>query len=212
MHVGHGRGAALGDSLALILAHLGHRVTREFYINDAGTQVQMLGESVRARALEKQGQPLQLPEQGYHGDYLIPVAEAYLTAHPSSLDDRAAILEFSLRKMIERIRQDLDDFGVHFDSWFSENSLLKKGAVEAHISTLRERGYVKEHDEATWFEAPGEDDEEKDSPSGALLEGSPASKKKVERDKDRVLKRRDGRWDLFCHRYRLPRRQVSTGI
>src|SRR5262249_55555215 len=70
LHVGHGRGAALGDSLALILAHLGHAVTREYYINDAGNQVQLLAESVRARALELAGKPFQLPEEGYHGDYI----------------------------------------------------------------------------------------------------------------------------------------------
>ncbi len=178
MHVGHGRGAALGDSLALILSHMGHQVSREFYVNDAGTQVQMLGESLKARCLEQQGKPLVLPENGYHGDYLVPVAKEFVEKQADKLEDSEAVLAFVLSRMIDRIRQDLEDFGVKFDTWFSERALVKKGAVDDYVKRLRDRGFVKEHDDATWFEAPGEEGEEK--------------------DKDRVLKRRDGRWTYFA--------------
>jgi len=178
LHVGHGRGAALGDSLALILSHLGYLVTREYYINDAGNQVQLLAESVRARCLELAGKHLDLPAEGYHGDYIKDIAKDYLDTHPDGVDDLSAILSFSLRRMIKEIEKDLADFGMHFDSWFSEASVVQKGLVEKHLQILKERGYVQEYDGAVWFVAPGEED--------------------VEKDKDRVLRRKDGRWTYFA--------------
>src|SRR5258708_6366877 len=141
LHVGHGRGAALGDSLALILSHLGYSVAREYYINDAGNQVQLLAESVRARCLELAGKHLELPEQGYHGDYVKEIAKDYLETHPEGVDDLSAILSFSLRKMLKSIEKDLEDFGVRFDSWFSETSVVQKGLVENHLQILQESGY-----------------------------------------------------------------------
>jgi arginyl-tRNA synthetase len=180
LHVGHGRGAALGDSLALILAHLGYGVTREYYINDAGNQVQMLAESVRARCLELAGKHVELPEQGYHGDYIKDIAKDYIASHADGADDLSAILSFSLRQMLKDIEKDLNDFGVRFDSWFSEASVVQKGLVEKHVAALKQNGYVQEYDGAVWFVAPGEEQEEKD------------------RDKDRVLRRKDGRWTYFA--------------
>lgn len=178
LHVGHGRGAALGDSLGLILSHLGYDVQREYYINDAGNQVQLLAESVRARTQELAGQKVELPAEGYHGDYIKDVAKAYKESHPNGLGDLNAIQSFALERMIKAIEGDLADFGIHFDSWFSEASVVQKGLVDKHIQTLKQRGYVQEYDNAVWFIAPGE-------------EG-------VEKDKDRVLKRKDGRWTYFA--------------
>ncbi|MFA5976449.1 MAG: arginine--tRNA ligase [Elusimicrobiota bacterium] len=178
LHVGHGRGAALGDSLALILAHLGYPVSREYYINDAGNQVQLLGESVRARCLEMQGKPFTLPVEGYHGDYVRDIAKQYLE-HAGDADDLAKIIQFSLHAMQQDIQKDLEDFGVRFDSWFSEQSLVEKKLVEKHIAALQQHGFVQEYEDAVWFVAPGEKEEEN-------------------RDKNRVLRRRDGRWTYFA--------------
>jgi arginyl-tRNA synthetase len=178
LHVGHGRGAALGDSLALILSHLGHAVTREYYINDAGNQVQLLGESVLARVKELEGKPLELPPDGYHGDYVRDIAGEFLKAtlpEKRTLEDAIA---FALERMQKMIADDLAAFGVRFDSWFSEASLIRQGLVEKHIQSLKKKGYVQEYDGATWFIAPGEEEKEK--------------------DKDRVLKRKDGRWTYFA--------------
>jgi arginyl-tRNA synthetase len=183
LHVGHGRGAALGDSLGLILAHLGHEVTREYYINDAGNQVQLLAESVRARCLELAGKNAELPAEGYHGDYIKDVAKEYLEAHPGGAEDLAGILAFSLRRMLKEIEKDLGDFGMHFDSWFSEASVVQKGLVDKHVQALKERGFVQEYDGAVWFVVPGEEDEKE---------------KEGARDKDRVLRRKDGRWTYFA--------------
>jgi arginyl-tRNA synthetase len=197
LHVGHGRGAALGDSLALILSHLGYPVTREYYINDAGNQVQLLGESVLARVHELQGKPFQLPPEGYHGEYIREIAKAWLAwiapspgkgaGVPSPTSGEGGrrpgegtqeIIAFALERMQKNIEQDLAAFGVHFDSWFSEASVVRKGLVEKHIEQLRAKGYIQEYDGAVWFVAPGEED--------------------VEKDKNRVLKRKDGRWTYFA--------------
>lgn len=178
LHVGHGRGAALGDSLALITAHLGHHVTREYYVNDAGNQVQMLGESILARGLELEGRPFTFPENGYHGDYVKDLARDYAAQVPEAKRSLETAIAFGLERMTKNIEKDLDAFGVHFDSWFSENSVVKKGLVEKHLSHLQERGFTKEEEGALWFVAPGEEDAEK--------------------DKNRVLKKRDGRWTYFA--------------
>lgn len=180
LHVGHGRGAALGDSLALILSHLGHAVSREYYINDAGNQVQLLGASVLARVDELQGKSFELPPEGYHGDYVREIAAELLKTASSEKIPQEAAIAFALERMQKMIAEDLAAFGVRFDSWFSEASLVRKGRVEKHLESLRAKGYIQEYDGAIWFIAPGEDDKEKD------------------KDKDRVLKRKDGRWTYFA--------------
>ena len=178
LHVGHGRGAALGDSLARILAHLGSPVTREFYINDAGNQIALLGASVVARVHELEGKPFTLPEEGYHGDYVRDVAKKLIEQQPAAKDQPEAATAFALKQLLAAIEKDLADFGVRFDVWSSEAALMKKGAVEKRIEALRARGFIQEEDGALWFVAP-------DTPEG-------------DRDKNRVLKRRDGRWTYFA--------------
>ena len=178
LHVGHGRGAALGDSLALILSHLGHSVIREYYINDAGNQVQLLGESVLARCLEIEGKPFTMPAEGYHGDYIREVAKDFLKKVAGDSGDLKRATVFALKELQEKINKDLADFGVHFDSWFSEQSVVQKGLVEKYVEELRKRGSVEDAEDAVWFVASGEKEEE--------------------RDKNRVLKRRDGRWTYFA--------------
>src|SRR5439155_13954618 len=119
-------------------------------------QVQLLAESVRARCAELTGKHLRLPEEGYHGDYVKEIAQDYLKTHPGEGDDMPSLLSFSLRRMQKEIEKDLDDFGVRFDSWFSEASVVQKGLVDKSIQALKDHGFVEERDEAVWFIAPGE--------------------------------------------------------
>lgn len=179
LHVGHGRGAALGDSLALVLSHMGYPVTREYYINDAGNQVRMLGESLLARVGELEGKTVAIPENGYHGDYVKDLAKAFMADVPAKDRTIDRAISYAVAQMTERLKVDLEAFGVKFDSWFSEAGLVKKGLVDKHLATLSDRGYVKNHEDALWFVAPGEEDDK-------------------EKDKDRVLKKRDGRWTYFA--------------
>ncbi len=178
LHVGHGRGAALGDSLALILQHLGHSVKREYYINDAGNQVQLLGQSLLARVKELQGLPFTLPEEGYVGDYVRDIARDYLQAHPNHAEDLDQAIAFALAQMQKAIEKDLLDFGVRFDDWFNESRLVRDGLVERYVALLKSRGFIEEADGALWFVAPGDDPEAK--------------------DKNRVIRRQDGRWTYFA--------------
>ena len=159
LHVGHGRGAALGDSLALILSHLGFPVTREYYINDAGNQVHMLGESLLARCAEQEGKTVAFPENGYHGDYVKDLAKEFLASLPGPLlpmgeAELKRATTFAVEHMLANIKRDLEAFGVRFDSWFSEASVVQKGLVEKYIEKLREKGFVEEADGAIWFVAP----------------------------------------------------------
>ncbi len=177
LHVGHGRGAALGDSLALILSHLGYTVTREYYVNDAGNQVRLLGESVLARCAEAERKSVTFPENGYHGDYVKDLAREFIAEVPPPERSLERAIAFGVAKMTKAIERDLEAFGVHFDSWFSEMSLLKKGLVDKYLKALSQEGHIKEEEGALWFVASGEEEN---------------------RDKDRVLKKRDGQWTYFA--------------
>lgn len=177
LHVGHGRGAAIGDSLARVLKHLGHAVSTEYYVNDAGQQVELLGASVKARCGELRGQAVSFPEEGYHGDYVREIARQFLRQHPEAKGEEPSAIAFALEDLLEAQERDLKDFGVTFDRWFRETDLLAKGWVDQRVQFLRERGHVSEHDGAVWFVMPGQEEE---------------------KDKDRVLKRGDGRWTYFA--------------
>jgi arginyl-tRNA synthetase len=158
LHVGHGRGAALGDAVASLLTAIGYRVEREFYINDAGTQVRLLGESVWARFQESQGRDVAFPENGYHGEYIRDVASQVAAEVPGLADlDReqavTACTAVGSRILLGEIRADLETFGVRFDTWFSEKELFSAGEVTAALATLRERGYLYEDGQAIGFRA-----------------------------------------------------------
>jgi len=164
LHVGHGRGAALGDAIANLLQAVGYRVEREYYINDAGSQMRLLGESVRARHLEACGKPVQFPENGYHGDYIRELAEQVAAAVPDLTEleaDQAisACTERASRILLGEIEADLSAFGVVFDSWVSERSLYESGEVEAVLATLRAGGYLYEEGKAVGFRASDFGDE-----------------------------------------------------
>ncbi len=167
LHVGHGRGAALGDSLVRILRYLGHEVTAEFYINDAGGQLRNLGLSVEARIKELKGQPFDFPEQGYKGEYIVDIAKesiangkTFKPVEPTQMlfteDDAAG---YASVRNLKVIQDTLKNFGVHFDNWYSESSLHKKDTVQKLIGELRQKGLVYDQDGAAWFRATDYGDE-----------------------------------------------------
>jgi arginyl-tRNA synthetase len=157
LHVGNARLAPMGDALANLLAATGHEVEREYYFNDAGTQIELLGASVEAAYLTMLGRPASPPADGYKGAYVADLA-AELRAErgeaPAGLDPaerRTAVTEWAFRRMLDGIRQTLARLGVEFDVWFSERTLHETGAIDQTVKELRERGVVSERDGAVWL-------------------------------------------------------------
>jgi arginyl-tRNA synthetase len=151
LHIGHTRWAALGDAIGRLLSATGAQVTREFYINDAGAQMDRFGESILARL-----RGTEIPEGGYHGEYIAELALAVRERHPDVdqlPDDEALIVARDLGYSIQiaENRQTLADFGVHFDVWFSEQTLHATGAVQQAVVRLREQGHVEDRDGAVWL-------------------------------------------------------------
>lgn len=161
MHVGHGRHAAYGDSLARVLAASGRSVSREYYFNDGGNQIRLLGESTAVRYAELVGGewPTSDPEALYRGEYVREIAEALRQERGDGLlrgDPEEALpvfVEFATRWCMQEIKDTLGRVRVRFDTYFSEGSLYESGEVEALIGELRERGYVYEHEGAVWLES-----------------------------------------------------------
>ncbi len=159
LHIGHGRGAALGDALASLLAATGHEVVREYYINDVGNQILTLGKSLYFRLRELQGEVIEFPEDGYQGGYMKDMARVYLAQGrpvppvPAREDDLRDLGRYAGDVILAEIKQDLEDFGVGFDNWFSETELYRQGLVEKCFELLKERGYLYEQEGALWFKA-----------------------------------------------------------
>jgi arginyl-tRNA synthetase len=159
MHMGNARGAALGDALASVLQMAGFDVSKEFYINDAGNQIENFGLSLEARYLELLGHEGQIPEGGYHGEDIIEhmkdliEQEGERFLHMDSPSRRSYFIDYALKKNIQRMKDDLKSFGVHFDMWFSEQSLHDSGKVNKIIELLTERGHTYKKDGALWFKA-----------------------------------------------------------
>ena len=157
MNVVSGRHAAVGDALAGLLEATGHKVTREFLINDAGRQLDLFAQSVAARYLQHFRVMAELPEDGYQGDYLIEVAEQIaneigdgLVQSPS--EEREKTLgDLALQRMLDSMKASLERFGSRFDVWFSERKMHDSGAVSAVIERLRDGGFIEERDKALWF-------------------------------------------------------------
>lgn len=161
LHMGNARGGALGDCIAAVLAHAGYDVTREFYVNDAGNQMEIFGRSLEARFLQKiQGEEaVDFPEDGYFGEDIKANAEEYIAQHGTELldkpsDQRQAVLaSYALEKNLESIKQGLEYYGIHFDIWFREKSLYESGAIQDTLQYLKENGYTIEKDGALWLSA-----------------------------------------------------------
>ncbi len=151
LHVGHGRGVVLGDSLSRVLEFTGHRVQREYYVNDQNTQARLFGESVYARVA---GRPL--PEKGYAGDYVTDLAEEAGAALPGIAakpeeEAVAAVQAFAIERMVEQLRMSLRRMQVEYDEWFFESTLWRDGLAQEAIELLRARRVLTEHDGAVWF-------------------------------------------------------------
>jgi arginyl-tRNA synthetase len=193
LHVGHGRGAALGQAIARLLKSVGFSVSREYYINDAGRQLQLLGRSVYARYREHWGKPSSFPEDGYHGDYIKIVAESVAKTHGQTLldgsSDKAETLcaQLASQMLLDRIKEDLATFGVEFETWFSEISLHTTGLIQQSLDELRQKRLLIEEEGAWWFRSSQFGDE-----------------------KDRVAQKQDGSYtylaaDIAYHRQKLDR-------
>ncbi|HEY6208772.1 MAG TPA: arginine--tRNA ligase, partial [Gemmatimonadales bacterium] len=193
LHVGHGRGAALGDAIAALLEGTGHAVVREFYVNDAGTQIDKLARSLWARVQQRAGREAQVPEGGYHGDYLIELAEGILAR------DGRAFADLPEEEGIRRCRsigvqsqraeqdEDLREFGVKFEVICFESELYRDQLIERTLADLTRRGYTYEQDGALWLRTTAFGD-----------------------DKDRVLRKSDGTYtyllpDIAYHRHKRER-------
>ncbi|NMH73809.1 arginine--tRNA ligase [Bacillus sp. RO2] len=157
LHLGHARGAAVGDSLCNVLDKAGYDVTREYYINDAGNQINNLALSVEARYFQALGQDKEMPEDGYHGKDIIGIGQAIADefgdrfVQESEEDRRSFFREYGLKYEMKKLQQDLEEFRVRFDVWYSETSLYNNGKIDDAMATLREQGHIYEEEGATWF-------------------------------------------------------------
>ncbi|MDR4433396.1 arginine--tRNA ligase [Bacillus tequilensis] len=193
LHLGHARGAAVGDSLCNVLSKAGYDVSREYYINDAGNQINNLALSVEVRYFEALGLEKPMPEDGYRGEDIIAIgkrlAEEYgdRFVNEEESERLAFFREYGLKYELEKLRKDLENFRVPFDVWYSETSLYQNGKIDTALEALRETGHVYEEDGATWFRSTTFGD-----------------------DKDRVLIKKDGTYtyllpDIAYHKDKLDR-------
>ncbi|PAD47425.1 arginine--tRNA ligase [Bacillus sp. FSL K6-0047] len=175
LHLGHARGAAVGDTIANIMDKAGYKVSREYYINDAGNQIENLAASLNARYLQALGEDQPMPEDGYHGQDIIDIAKQLVDEAGDQyrqLDEKerlAFMRDYGLKKELEKIKQDLNAYRVEFDKWFSETSLYESGQVERGLQVLKDKNETYEKDGATWLRSTAYGD-----------------------DKDRVLVKQDG--------------------
>jgi arginyl-tRNA synthetase len=193
LHLGHARGSAVGDALCNVLDAAGYDVTREYYINDAGNQMHMLALSLEARYLQALGQEVEFPEDGYRGQEIIDIAQELVREEGDRLlsmekEERITYLKhYGKTKLLAKIKEDLKNYRVEFDVWFSELSLYESGAIEKTLAELKEKGYTYERDGAVWLRSTAFGD-----------------------DKDRVLVKQDGSYtyltpDIAYHRNKLHR-------
>jgi arginyl-tRNA synthetase len=179
LHLGHGRGAALGDTLCRILSFNGYDVVREFYINDAGEQIRLLGESIFSRWKQDSDSDYPFPKNGYHGDYIADLARGISNEidlaklKPEKAITRCA--DWGKEKMLEEIRRDLADFRTTFDVWYNESDLYSSGLLEKSLEMIRKTGQLYEKDGALWIKTSAFGD-----------------------DKDRVVRKTDGHYTYFA--------------
>lgn len=179
LHIGHARNAAVGDTLCNILDAAGYDVTREYYINDAGNQITNLAKSIEARYLQHLGQEAEMPADGYHGQDIKNIGADLAEKQPNLMDlsDDERLKTFrqlGVDYEMAKLKQDLADFNIHFDNWFSETSLYEKGEIKAVLERMKDNGYTYEQDGATWLRTTDFKD-----------------------DKDRVLIKKDGTYTYF---------------
>jgi len=181
--IAHGRQASFGEALSRIFSFSGYSVTKEYYLNDAGKQIELLGESLKARYEQLKGKEYPIPEEGYWGEYLIEIAKK-IKGQPQS---QQFFKNFAVEEILKDIEKDLKDFGVKFDNWVNENNFLLDGSVEKTIELLEKKGLVYYKDGAKWFKSSSFGD-----------------------DKDRVLVKKDGSYtylapDIAYHKNKIER-------
>lgn len=168
MHMGNARGGALGDCLANLLKWAGYNVTKEFYVNDAGNQIEKFGQSLEIRYRQLKGENIELPEDCYHGEDIIERVKEYLDEHGDDLENlssderRKKLVNFALKRNISLMKEHLRKYGIEYDVWFHESSLYESGEVFETIEDLKSRGYTYEKDGALWFAASKIDESLKD--------------------------------------------------
>ena len=159
LHVGHGRGAAVGSALSNLLKAAGYDVEQEYYINDAGNQMNNLARSVNARYLELLGKPCEFPEDGYHGHDIIDTAQRIISKYGDrflQMDEAQRLEEFktiAYQEKLAALREDLERFNVHFDVWFSEKTLHEANKINEACDYLLEKGYMEKRDGALWLKS-----------------------------------------------------------
>ncbi len=155
LHIGHGRGGIIGDVLGNVLKFIGHKVTKEYYINDVGNQITKLGESFKVRCLQTLGEGVAIPEDGYHGQYLIDLAQLAVQQHGAAIKENPIYFfsDFAYEHLLEKIKTTLLDYGIKFDVWFSEQTLYENLDVEKIINELTAKGFTYEKDGALWFKS-----------------------------------------------------------
>jgi arginyl-tRNA synthetase len=155
--VGNGRGLALGDTLARVLAAAGYEVQREYLVNDAGTQTQIFAATLYARYEQLLGRDVELPEGGYPGEYMLELAQSLREEHGDSLlrpegePYPPELHDLGVARMLDLIKEDLAAVGVHYDNWFSERTLYTSGTYEEALALIKERGHVAEREGAVWL-------------------------------------------------------------
>ncbi|HEX6588828.1 MAG TPA: arginine--tRNA ligase [Longimicrobiales bacterium] len=180
LHVAHARGAAIGDALASLLEWTGDSVHREFYVNDAGVQIDRLAQSLDVRWRQLRGEQADLPEEGYRGEYVIELArevEAHMGGRLGTMAEaerRKALRDWAVPKLRQQHDDDLRAYGVRFDEFYSETSIYERGLIEGTLTELREKGLVYDHEGAVWLRTTDHGD-----------------------DKDRVLVKSDGSFTYF---------------
>jgi arginyl-tRNA synthetase len=196
LHVGHGRGAAVGDCLGRLLKVAGYDVRTEYYINDVGNQMNILGRSTWLRYRELLGRPSgEFPEDHYQGDYIMDIAREIEKGHGGDFLDRSEeeVLPFFRKTaanwVLGGIKKDLGDFRVHFDNWFSEQTLYDDGSVDRALNWLRERGFVYDKDGAVWLKSSAFQD-----------------------DKDRVVVKQSGEQTYFCSDIAYHQNKIERGF
>jgi len=195
LHLGHGRGAAVGSALSNLLSAAGYKVEKEFYVNDAGRQVKLLGLSVFARYNQLLGIDYPSPEDGYKGFYIEDIANKVIKNYgnkyaEASIEEAGEFFtDFSYRLMLEGIKQDLKEFGIIFDAWQSERELYEKGEVAQSINDLKEHDYIYEEEGAVWFRSTAFGD-----------------------DKDRVVIKKDGTHTYFAPDIAYHRKKIQKGF
>ena len=195
LHLGHGRGAAVGSALANILTEAGYNVSTEYYINDAGKQVELLGLSVYIALQRLFGKEIQMPDECYKGEYIFELAKEVYELYSNDLKDRSFeeigsfLIDFAYKKILDEIKKDLEDFGVIFNQWVSERELYSRKEVQNALQKLRELGYLYEKEGALWFKSTAFGD-----------------------DKDRVVVKSDGTYTYFASDIAYHKNKIDRGF